>query len=349
MKLTEAEKLLGGYATGTLTAEERKALFAAALEQQDIFDALMDEEALRELLGDPSAKARLLAALAPMEGPQVVPFWRRTGVLGVAASLMVASLAGLAYLRSPKPGPPPVEQETAKAMPTQAPIAVPSATTKESTAPKNEVAAPAQRPARQSEVAGTPPGHGAAAAAHLPPPPASPQGVAERLVAQAPVPAEAPLARAKVMDAPKRPFETQDRLTGAVGAAPGGVVSGVVGGGAVSRPEPAITEAQVAKQSDAAPQWRVVPGPNGSIQVTVLASPKAQVLLLKRGRAGVEVLRLQMQAGARGDLVSWRTQVHLAPGDALDLYLLNYPVADPSKLPETGPVDGFRVRIHPAK
>jgi hypothetical protein len=54
---------VGGYATGTLTPEERQALFAAALEDQELFDALAREQPLRDLLGDPAAKAELLAAL----------------------------------------------------------------------------------------------------------------------------------------------------------------------------------------------------------------------------------------------------------------------------------------------
>jgi hypothetical protein len=59
----DLEKLLGGYATGTLTAEERQALMEAALEDQQLFDALAREEALRDVLSDRAARARLLAAL----------------------------------------------------------------------------------------------------------------------------------------------------------------------------------------------------------------------------------------------------------------------------------------------
>ena len=83
----EAEKLLGGYATGTLDETERKALFAAAIEDQALFDALADEEALRELLADPAARAKLLAALDP---PKAIPFWRRPGAMTLAASLVAA-------------------------------------------------------------------------------------------------------------------------------------------------------------------------------------------------------------------------------------------------------------------
>ena len=63
MSPEDIKKLLGGYATGTLTAEEQQALFAAALEDQELFDALAREQSLRDLLRDPAARAELLSAL----------------------------------------------------------------------------------------------------------------------------------------------------------------------------------------------------------------------------------------------------------------------------------------------
>ena len=63
MSREEIHKLVGGYATGTLTPEEREALFRAALEDQELFDALAREQALSDLLSDPASKAQLLAAL----------------------------------------------------------------------------------------------------------------------------------------------------------------------------------------------------------------------------------------------------------------------------------------------
>ena len=63
MSREEVQKLLGGYATGTLTAEEQQALFEAALEDQELFDTLAREQGLRDLLRDPPARAELLAAL----------------------------------------------------------------------------------------------------------------------------------------------------------------------------------------------------------------------------------------------------------------------------------------------
>jgi len=59
----DLEKLLGGFAADTLTPEERRQLFAAAMQDQQLFDALADEQALKELLTDPAVRRRLLHAL----------------------------------------------------------------------------------------------------------------------------------------------------------------------------------------------------------------------------------------------------------------------------------------------
>ena len=58
----DVRKLLGGYATGTLTEAERKQLFQAALNDQSLFEALADEQALVELLEDTQSRAVLLQA-----------------------------------------------------------------------------------------------------------------------------------------------------------------------------------------------------------------------------------------------------------------------------------------------
>ena len=52
MNRDDMRKLLGGYATGTLTDAERKALFEAAMEDQTLFDAIADEGVLKELLDE---------------------------------------------------------------------------------------------------------------------------------------------------------------------------------------------------------------------------------------------------------------------------------------------------------
>jgi hypothetical protein len=86
MRREDIRKLLGGYATGTLTAEERQALFEAALDDQELFDALAKEQPLRDLLEDPAARAHLLAALddGPLPGPRRLEQW--LGFVGQALS-----------------------------------------------------------------------------------------------------------------------------------------------------------------------------------------------------------------------------------------------------------------------
>lgn len=383
MRRSQAEQLLGGHATGTLTEEERRSLFAAALEHQEVFDALMDEEALRELLADPAAKAQLLAALATA-APKVVPFWRRTGVLGAAASLLLASIAGLAYLRSPEQVPPPLEREAglaqkAKAAETPAPAQAPTPLAEQ--APP---AAPAQAfehpPARRAKAAALP------LPAALAPGVVAPQAVdgsrakAQDQLRQAETresvakKAEAPRPAAALMEVVPAPRadkqkgspEAQNRLAD---AAPGGVVGGAVGGLATKvkgtsqqeepsryatpppaalAPAPATSVRRTEGKISAllAPAWTLETLADGSTRITVMGAAGMQAVLLRRRAAGVEVLALRVLEQSK-ELTSWQVEIRLVAGDALDLYLLNAPVVEPARLPETGPVDGHRVRIYP--
>jgi hypothetical protein len=141
---------------------------------------------------------------------------------------------------------------------------------------------------------------------------------------------------------------------GVPGGVSGGVVGGVVGGGARAKKAEARTARAdlqapglVRGEMVISPAWNLETLPDGQTQVTVLAPPYAQALLLQRGPTGLRVVKLLMIEGPGGSLLRWRTQFNLAAGDAVDLYLLNSPVADPAKLPETGVVDGFRARILP--
>ena len=59
----ELEKLLGAFASDTLTPDEKQRLYHAALQDQHLFNALADEQALKELLTDPAVRRRLLQAL----------------------------------------------------------------------------------------------------------------------------------------------------------------------------------------------------------------------------------------------------------------------------------------------
>ena len=96
MSREQVHKLLGGYATGTLTPEERQALFEAALEDQRLFDALAREQSLRDLLRDPAAKAQLLAALgeAPETWRQRAARWMWGHAVGLAAVACFLTVGG---------------------------------------------------------------------------------------------------------------------------------------------------------------------------------------------------------------------------------------------------------------
>jgi hypothetical protein len=80
MRRDDIQKLLGGYATGTLTSEEQEALFAAALDDQELFDALAREQSLRDLLRDPAAKAQLLTALDEKPKAGWTSWWRPAAI-----------------------------------------------------------------------------------------------------------------------------------------------------------------------------------------------------------------------------------------------------------------------------
>lgn len=58
----DVRKLLGGYATGTLSEEEKQALYAAALSDDELFAAMADEQALKDMLEDGAIRAQLLQA-----------------------------------------------------------------------------------------------------------------------------------------------------------------------------------------------------------------------------------------------------------------------------------------------
>jgi hypothetical protein len=91
MTQDEIRKLLGGYATNALSADERRILFEAALEDQDLFNALQNEDALRELLADPVTRDQLRGALEARKNPTPrTAFWSRRWMFGVAMPAVAA-------------------------------------------------------------------------------------------------------------------------------------------------------------------------------------------------------------------------------------------------------------------
>ena len=95
----DLEKLLGGFAADTLTPEEKQLLYTAALQDQQLFNALVDEQAFKELLSDPDVRRRLLASLeqksASGAGDSLswLDWFRRPAGLAFAGGLSAAALA----------------------------------------------------------------------------------------------------------------------------------------------------------------------------------------------------------------------------------------------------------------
>lgn len=104
MTRDDIRKLIGGYATGSLTDAERKILFEAALDDQELFDELAREQALKETLDQPGAKRRLIAALESR--PPAGRAWWKQPAAWTAVAAAVALAVGLTtwtLLRAPKP------------------------------------------------------------------------------------------------------------------------------------------------------------------------------------------------------------------------------------------------------
>lgn len=154
----DLEKLLGGFAADTLTPEEKQALYAAALQDQQLFNALADEQAFKELLADPGVRRRLLASLEQKsasgagDSPSWLDWFRRPTGLAIAGGLSAAALAvvlgGKIYQDSLKQAAQLVATEEAKPA---APQAV------EPQAKEKEILAPAiqfPKKDRASDVAG---------------------------------------------------------------------------------------------------------------------------------------------------------------------------------------------------
>lgn len=142
----ELEKLLGGFAADTLTAEERKLLYTAALQDQPLFNALADEQALKELLVDPDVRRRLLQALNHTRTSGAgswLDWFRRPAGLAWAGGLTAAALAVVLgtriYQDSLKQAAQSIATEETK--PTAPPaIAEPAPKAKESAAPAKDMA-----------------------------------------------------------------------------------------------------------------------------------------------------------------------------------------------------------------
>jgi hypothetical protein len=104
MTQEEIRQLLGGYATNALSADERRILFEAALEDQDLFNALQNEDALKELLDDPVLRDQVRRALViPAKHSRYTEFSWRRWALGVLIPAAVAVIAIVVMNRANAP------------------------------------------------------------------------------------------------------------------------------------------------------------------------------------------------------------------------------------------------------
>jgi len=126
MNPEDVRKLIGGYATGSLSEAERKLLFDAALKDQELFDELAGEQVLKEILDEPGARQRLLSALGTLGAEQKsvqAPWWSRSWPwMGAAVTMAVAIIIVVAQ-RTPVSQPPP--QQIAQVLKSTEPVAPP--------------------------------------------------------------------------------------------------------------------------------------------------------------------------------------------------------------------------------
>jgi len=142
MRREDIEKLLGAYATGTLTAEERAALYEAALADQTLYDALLREEPLRELLADPVSRARLIAVLSDSPAPRH-SWWLRPAPWAMAGALATVGLVAFFMVAPRPPAIAPLTRIERQSLPT--PVEAPAA---QKMLPEKKLEAAAQAPAR---------------------------------------------------------------------------------------------------------------------------------------------------------------------------------------------------------
>jgi hypothetical protein len=115
MNKEDIQKLIGGYATGSLTDEERQALFEAALDDQELFDTLQQEQALKDLFDDPFSREQVRRAAAESLPRPRTSWFRRPWIWASATSMALAGVLVIAMLRWDRTASPPVAKQATEA------------------------------------------------------------------------------------------------------------------------------------------------------------------------------------------------------------------------------------------
>lgn len=233
MSPREAEKLLGGWATGTLSEDERQSLLRAAMQDQALFDALADEESLRDLLADPAARRRLLEAVAPRERSWFSWMWRPpvpvSALAGAVFAILVVTAIRNVYTPAPASVPAanevavvePLRDQSAPAAPAgPVPAAVPAQPKRTATKPepvpilakerRADTAAKRNEETKVTAVATPPPPPPV-----IEPPPSSLGGAAPLVPAAAPPALPRAVEGERRMEAPRPPEASQSRAADA--------------------------------------------------------------------------------------------------------------------------------------
>ena len=356
MNRLEAEKLLGGYATGTLTDSEKQVLFAAALEHQELFDALMDEEVLRELLAEPEARRQLLAVLPQPEMAQrkVQTFWRRPAVMGLAASLFVLVTTSYVVLRRTEPAALDLNMAQQRQEDThqlgamvaaeatsqdKAEAAMPNPASEKDASPRKAKASTlAAIPGSAPPVAGEPSGAGKGREEEA--------KVDASLAEQAGVVAEGAVTSSRLARAAKpqeRPSTMGDSLSApklpAPSAAPGLIASGAAKSEVSQRWKSAeVSGLQVAPLEAL---------PDGRVRLTVSWGRRGYLYVLKRSVSEIAVLRPLILTTAKTGTQRATFELTFGAQDLVDVYVLPAPTSDPAALPASAEVQGDWRRIYP--
>lgn len=285
-------ELLGGYATGSLTDAEQKALFEAALTDHTLFEELMREQALKETLAAPGVRRELIAALEPKPARR----WQWTWAAWSAAGALAATaVIGIILTREPKP------QLTATSAPKRVERmqeSAPPAETRRAPEPEAKLAekpAPKEMAARAKPKKETPPPQQDLPAAPIV---ASAPAQAPAAVAIEAQPIAAPSAEAAGAAAP-------GALADAASIAPKPIEYGILRGDDAGVFRPIASGAELTDGDRF--KITVTPRANGPLVVTAL------------GRTGATIVaRLQAQAGATAILP---TEQSLRAGDVQSLVL----------------------------
>ncbi len=148
MTQEEIRKLLGGYAANTLTESERAALFEAALEDQELFDALQNEDALRDLLADPVSREQIRQALKPTPRRTL---WMQPWLIGTASVAVVAVIAIAIVTRHREPAATSVPTQMAQS-PVEPKLEAPPAEAAHAEAPQPAPAVPVPEQKRAAHL-----------------------------------------------------------------------------------------------------------------------------------------------------------------------------------------------------